>query len=335
MSTEDVVRRGYMTVCPPISEAMSRTRILESVLRKLAGQKLWYVLRNHSLRGRARLEFYKDEKSGSDSSLLKGFIPLAEMTNAYVKDGESKKLLVECTDTVHVFRCASMAEAEDWLEALVKVAPEKMPGSSDVKATNKRVQTWAASSKATDGRFIVTVPPYTKLKFVGQCEMIVNEWDIYLKDLKTNQYIEAFPLCFIRKYGSGPDHFTIETGRRCNTGEGVFRFKTSSREAAELYQLVHQNSENLAKSGLMSSNTPISQDHTSPTRAPDRPKAKSASHYADLNPSTVNTARLYEPLQQTSSSLPTSASGQGYMSLQQVGRDKKTDSSQGQYMPLK
>ena len=98
------------------------------------------------------MEFYKDERSATDPSLLKGFIPLAEMTTAYVKDGKSKKLLVECTDTIHVFKCSSMAEAEDWLEALMKVAPERIPGGSDSKA-KQRSQTWATPNKGngTDG----------------------------------------------------------------------------------------------------------------------------------------------------------------------------------------
>ena len=105
------------------------------------------------MRGRARLEFYKDEKLANDLTCLKGFIPLTDMTNAYVKDGESKKLLIECGHTAHVFKCSSMADAEDWLAALMGETLEKPPeqpaGSPRVSNLQKRA-TWGSTPTITE-----------------------------------------------------------------------------------------------------------------------------------------------------------------------------------------
>lgn len=198
------------------------------------GQMLWYVLRSQSLRGRARLEFYKDEKSETNPRLLKGFISLIEITNAYVQDGESHKLHIQCADTCHVFGCGSMAEARDWLDALMKVSPRHIvssPGrtmkdqcltlgsTSNSSEDRKGLHVLVVSHSTLDcnswfaAKFNVTVEPQLKLNFNGRCELVADKWDIYLKDCTTNQLIVSWPLQSIRKYAHGTCHFTIETGR--------------------------------------------------------------------------------------------------------------------------
>ncbi|XP_062501840.1 docking protein 4-like [Corticium candelabrum] len=251
----DVANCGPMThvghKCPSTSEAAS----IGSVWKKLTGRKLWYLLRGRSSRGRARLECYKDKKSADDAGQLRGCVPLTDVTGVRLHDSDSKKLVVEWPDIVHTFKCSSSADAQEWVEALTKLLADQLPRS--------RSRVWPEQDMSRPGigqnedtprvedkhaSFTVTVNKhFPNLHFSGKCELVITLWDIQLKDPKTKRSVYVWPLHLIRQYGNGSDHFWLEAGRRCNTGEGIFRFKTTNNDGLAIYRVVHANSETRAK----------------------------------------------------------------------------------------
>eukprot|EP00127_Corallochytrium_limacisporum_P004037 Clim_evm86s156 gene=Clim_evmTU86s156 len=65
----------------------------------------------------------------------------------------------------------------------------------------------------------------------GRAELQVTSNEVVIWTMQ-GQRVTGFPLEFIRKFGADETDFTLEAGRRCETGEGVFQFATG--KAAEI-----------------------------------------------------------------------------------------------------
>eukprot|EP00795_Rhopilema_esculentum_P001165 gene1165-15519_t len=86
--------------------------------------------------------------------------------------------------------------------------------------------------------FSVYLQPSAKLSISGDCELEVSTEEIILFDVKcSNVRLVSWPIPSLRRFG-------FDATRRCDTGEGMFVFKTKDGE--RIHQLVQSYAHQLA-----------------------------------------------------------------------------------------
>jgi hypothetical protein len=88
---------------------------------------------------------------------------------------------------------------------------------------------------------VVVIPTEASegLRLAGEYHLIVSATSLALESIKTGQRLLAWPLKYLRRYGRDFTKFTFESGRKCESGAGVFFLSTNLGN--EIFHLVHDN----------------------------------------------------------------------------------------------
>ncbi|XP_036427128.1 docking protein 5-like isoform X2 [Colossoma macropomum] len=185
-------------------------------------QKCWLVMKRASSEGPDMLEKYSNQRSTSTKSPQK-VMSLTNVKNVSRVPKQQKKhavMLEFREESSLTFACKSEAEADEWYNVL------------HIYCIQER------KKKLDFVQYHVFPLPSDSFTAHGECTLQITHKAIHLYNAHDpRQRIASWPLKVLRRYGRDRTCFTIEAGRMCDTGEGLFKFHTPEGEA--IYQRVH------------------------------------------------------------------------------------------------
>lgn len=200
-------------------------------------KKRWLVLKSGSANGPVRLEKYKDESTAlSAAGAERRIFDLTQMDDLFRMMDRPHGITISLSDGFETIQfCAeSEMDAENWIKAIKE---ELNP--------SKRRNDQGRGGCGTD-MFTVYLMANAKLDARGDCTMQITQDSVRLFDPRDNRReLASWPLKGLRRYGVERNMFTLEAGRSCPTGEGVFIFDTEYAE--DIYHKVHDLTQALAR----------------------------------------------------------------------------------------
>ncbi|XP_016409901.1 docking protein 6-like isoform X3 [Sinocyclocheilus rhinocerous] len=168
-------------------------------------RRCWLVFKKASSKGPRRLEKYPDEKA----AYFRSFHKITELHN---------------------------------IKNVTRMPRETKKHAVAIIFCDETSKTFSCESE----RFNVYLMPTPNLDIYGECTMQITHENIYLWDIHNARVkLVMWPLNSLRRYGRDSTWFTFESGRMCDTGEGLFTFQT--REGEMIYQRVHSATLSIAE----------------------------------------------------------------------------------------
>ncbi|KAM8848014.1 docking protein 3 isoform 2-T2 [Synchiropus picturatus] len=235
---------------------------------KKSWRKMWLVVSQSNSSGVSRLEFYSalENSSAADqrSSLRKVIrlcdcISIIPAPNTPCPAGCSAFYLSTSESTYTLASTSS----QDWLHALCLLAfqdpdGESLHGGSEADQAlamtdNAIYSAWERDMILPQNHFLVsaqTTPASQRCNLAGDYLVVPQSETLVLLDVRSRHVIYSWPYKLLRKYGQFQGGFSIEAGRRCDSGEGVFSF--SSKSGPQIFKAItaHCSSAHMSVSTL-------------------------------------------------------------------------------------
>ncbi|CAK6956461.1 docking protein 1 [Scomber scombrus] len=277
---------------------------------KKTWRKIWLVLFKPSSTGVGRLEFYTVIDSNAITDPKKAsrlrtperkVVRLSDclsVTPAPKESCPSRCTAFYLNTTQSTYTLASMT-SQDWLSALSLLAFQKDPGESDkgdfergnglTMEDNDLYSSWKTELTLPPNQYQVTVQSTEasrRCKLVGDYVISPESEAVSLHAIQTGQTIYSWPYRLLRKFGQVEGGFSIEAGRRCDSGEGVFIFL--SKNSPQIFQAISRQCSIEKKSSVQAfSAHRRSLCDQSPLH--HSPKTNRAAGPPDFNPADTNT----------------------------------------------
>ncbi|XP_044060399.1 docking protein 1 [Siniperca chuatsi] len=146
------------------------------------------------------------------------------------------------------YTLASMT-SQDWQSALCLLAFQKDPGESDkggfesgnglTMEENDLYSSWKTELTLPPNQYQVTIQSTEasrRCQLAGEYLVSPEKEAVILLAINTGHTIYRWPYRLLRKFGQVEGGFSIEAGRRCESGEGVFIFL--SRHGPQVFQAI-------------------------------------------------------------------------------------------------
>lgn len=130
-----------------------------------------------------------------------------------------------------VLQCSNETELNLWTKSLQSVAfNEKLVAQSKRNSIVEYNELYCSSF--SEGKFTCLLTP-TDISIKNKLDskeyiLELTGTEILLKNTEDESIVAKWPYRYIRKYGYRDGKFTFEAGRKCDTGEGVFKLDHSS-----------------------------------------------------------------------------------------------------------
>ncbi|XP_070693192.1 docking protein 3 [Pempheris klunzingeri] len=296
---------------------------------KKTWRKIWITLFKPSSTGVGRLEFYTvfDNSSPTDQWRIgrqkmpdRKVVRLSDCLS--VTPAPKESCPTGCTafylNTTQCTYTLASTTSQDWLSALCLLAFQKDPGESDkggfeggnslTMEDNDLYSSWITGLTLPPNQYQVTVQSTEasrRCQLAGDYLVSPEQEAMILLAISTGHIICRWPYRLLRKFGQVEGGFSIEAGRRCESGEGVFVFlskwgpqifqailKQCSVESKSSFQPLSAHRRSLSdQSPVMlptTTNQPSAPPIYNPADVSADPEDESADHYSTINVSVPN-----------------------------------------------
>jgi len=194
-------------------------------------------LYDRSTKGIKRIEISDNKEKNKKANTIISLNKCVKIFKEQILDGKKMLFVVKITlaeekNPVLVFGWDKLDERDLWFKNLSLVIFGPYDNYDDIN--NQAI--YDVEIKSTDLS--------DKLKLRGVYKLSVSTENIELLNSKTYEQVIKWPLHFLRKYGRDKQLFSLEAGRRCHSGHGMFYFKTDQYNA--IFQEVEKNVKALA-----------------------------------------------------------------------------------------
>ncbi|XP_020784114.1 docking protein 3 isoform X2 [Boleophthalmus pectinirostris] len=225
---------------------------------KKSWRKIWMALYKPSSTGVGRLELYTvvDNNTAAmyDNKKARKVVRLSDCLSVTSAPKESCPTDCEAfylNTTSEIYTLASPT-THDWISALCLLAFQKDPEDADkgafdrgnglIMEDNDLYASWeSADTTQPLNVHLVTVrstEASQRCKLTGDYLISPEDDALLLLDYNTCDIIYRWPYKMLRKYGQVEGGFSIEAGRRCESGAGKFVFL--SKQAQHIFQIISQ-----------------------------------------------------------------------------------------------